>query len=107
MVYRCGPMSPKWMMIIVTEIFAWILYSSPQCSPISSGYLRFFLFSVIFQFLLIFSDFDEDCKGRVAGFHGFLPLIQFRVVVRLGPIPVVNGQEVGYNSGKDANLSRG
>lgn len=61
----------------------------------------------LFAFLLIFSDFDEDCKGRVAGFHGFLPLIQFRVVVRLGPIPVVNGQEVGYNSGQDANLSRG
>lgn len=48
MVYRCQPMSPKWMMIIVTKIFAWILYSSPQkFSPISSGYLRFFLFSVI------------------------------------------------------------
>lgn len=54
----------------------------------------------LFAFLLIFSDFDEDCKGRVVGFHGFLPLTQFRVVVGLGPIPVVNGQEVGYNSGQ-------
>lgn len=61
----------------------------------------------LFAFLLIFSYFDEDCKGKVAGFHGFLPLIQFRVVVGQGPIPVVNGQEVGYNSGQDANLSQG
>lgn len=61
----------------------------------------------LFAFLLIFSDFDEDCNRRVANFHDFLPLIQFRIVVGLGPIPVVNGQEVGYNSGQDANLSQG
>lgn len=49
----------------------------------------------LFAFLLIFSDFDEDCNRRVAGFHGFLPLIQFRIVVGLGLFQLSMGKRWG------------